>query len=320
MSSPRSTGWGATRMTERTFVLVNPSSRSGATRRRLPELEALLRKHIGDYELLCTERLGDGERLARDAVERGATRLVVAGGDGTVSEAVSGLLLAERAAGRSAELAIVPLGTGRDFARLLGLGADLESAVARLSTGKKRAVDAGRVRCRANDGSERVRCFLNIASIGLTAVSTQWLAEQSKRGPLSYVKSGIVGMLRHPMTPVTIRVDGRVAHQGPLTFAAIANGRYFGGGMKVAPAATIDDGALEVVVVPGMPILRLMRLFPALFIGRHVEDRRIGVHRGAVVHAESAEEVWMEADGEPIGKLPATIELLPGGVRLCGLP
>ena len=113
-----------------TFVLVNPSSRSGATGRRIGELEVLLRKHLGAYELLATECEGDGERLACRAVERGATRLVIAGGDGTVSEAVSGLLQCGR--GHAVEIGLLPLGTGRDFARLLGLGTDLEASVARL--------------------------------------------------------------------------------------------------------------------------------------------------------------------------------------------
>jgi YegS/Rv2252/BmrU family lipid kinase len=305
-----------------TVVLVNPSSRSGATRRRVPELETLLRKYVGDYQLLSTECEGDGERLARLAAERGATRLVIAGGDGTVSEAVSGLL---QGGGRAdaVEIGLLPLGTGRDFARMLGLGSDLEASVARLSTGQRRRVDAGRIRCRGTDGGERVRCFLNIASIGLSAESARWLAARGKRGrrgPLSYVVSGLVGLARYAMPRVTLRVDDRIVHEGSLSLAAAGNGQYFAGGMRVAPGASIDDGLLDVVVIEGMSIGASLLRFPSLVVGRHVEDRHVKVHRGAVVGAESAAEVWIEADGEPVGTLPGTIEILPGAVRLCGLP
>lgn len=302
-----------------TFVLVNPKSRSGATGRRLGELEALLRKHVGAYELACTERAGDGARLARLASERGVTRIVIAGGDGTASEALNGLLQTGR---DDVEIALLPLGTGRDFARGLDLGTNLETCVARLSSGRRRKVDAGRVRFRGPDGRDETRCFLNNATMGLSAESGRWLAERDragKRGPLSYVLAGLVGMFRHRMSKVTLRVDDRVVHHGPLALATASNGRYFAGGMRIAPEASIDDGLFDVVVVEGMSIPALLTRFPGIFLGRHIDGQRIHLHRGAVVQAECAEEVWIEADGEPVGTLPATFEILPGAVNLCGL-
>jgi diacylglycerol kinase (ATP) len=304
-----------------TFVLVNPRSRSGATGRRIAELEILLKKYVGDYELLRTECQGDGERLARLAAERGATRLVIAGGDGTVSEAVSGLLRCGRA--DAIDVGLLPLGTGRDFARMLGLGTDLETSVARLSTGQRRQVDAGRVRCRSRDGGERVGCFLNIVSLGLSAEAARWLAARGtkrRRGPLSYLVAGLVGVARFATPPVTIRVDDRIVHDGRLSLAAVGNGQYFGGGMRVAPGASIDDGLLDAVVIDGLSFVASLLMLPRLVAGRHVKDRRVSVHRGAEVRAESAAEVWIEADGEPVGMLPGTIDVLPGVVRLCGLP
>jgi YegS/Rv2252/BmrU family lipid kinase len=304
-----------------TFVLVNPASRSGATRKRLPELERLLYQYVGRYELLRTEREGDGDRLARLAVERGAKKLVIAGGDGTVSEAVSGLLDAGRA--DAVDIALLPLGTGRDFARVLKLGSNLEACVGRIFNGNVRRIDAGRVTYRAPDGSEKTRWFLNITSIGLPAESTRWLAELDKtgrRGPLSYVVSGLVGLRRYPMSRVKLELDDRVVHDGALLLAAASNGQYFAGGMHVAPNASIDDGMLALVVIEGMSIAAAIARCPAVFMGRHVHDRRIHVHRGTKVRATSDDTVWIEVDGEPVGTLPATIEITPGAVRLCGLP
>jgi YegS/Rv2252/BmrU family lipid kinase len=302
-----------------TFVLLNPKSRSGATGRRIGELEALLGRYVGAYELACTERAGDGERLARLAAERGATRIVIAGGDGTASEAVDGLLQMGRG---DIEIALLPLGTGRDFARGLGLGTDLEACVARIASGHKRKVDAGRVHFRAPGGGDASRCFLNMATLGIPAESARWLAERDragKRGPLSYVISGVVGMLRAPKAKVTLRVDDRVVHDGPLAFATASNGRYFAGGMRVAPGAEIDDGLFDVVVANGMSVPTALFRFPSIFFGRHIDEDRIRVIRGAVMHAESVDEVWTETDGEPVGTLPATFEILPGAVTLCGL-
>jgi YegS/Rv2252/BmrU family lipid kinase len=268
-----------------------------------------------------TQRQGDGERLAREAAEQGATRLVVAGGDGTVSEALSGLRQSER--GAEVELVLLPLGTGRDFARSLGLGTDLGAAVARLDTGWKRKIDAGRVRCRTASGGERLRSFMNVASIGLSASAARWLEEwgqKHRRGPLSYVLSGVKALARYPMPPVRIKVDGVVVHSGRLGLAAVCNGQYFAGGMHVAPEAIIDDGLFDVVIVRGMSMIAALGHLPKLMAGRHIGDPRVSLHRGVSVEAESDEEVWLEADGEPVGTLPARIELLPGAVQLAGLP
>jgi diacylglycerol kinase (ATP) len=301
-----------------TFVLVNPSSRSGTTGRRIPEIEALLRQHVGEYQLLRTASAGDGERLARQAVEGGATRLLIAGGDGTASEAVNGLLQCHRAA--DVEIGLLPLGTGGDFARVLGLGTDLAISIGRFANGKRRRIDAGRISYRANDGTERTRFFVNIASFGLSGESARWLAKRQRRGPLAYVMSALIGISRYKKPPVTVHLGDRTVHRGPLWISAVANGQYFGGGMHVAPGASIDDGVFDVVIIEGMSTVAALAVLPRVILGRHLGDPRITVHRAAAMRAESGAEVWVEADGEVLGTLPITIEVLPGAVRLCGLP
>jgi YegS/Rv2252/BmrU family lipid kinase len=302
-------------------VIVNPSSRSGATGRRIPELERLLQIHVGDFRLLPTAQAGDGERLALEAALQGATRVIVAGGDGTVSEVVSGLLRSADAS--DIELGLLPLGTGHDFARLLKLGTNLEAAVARLASGQRRVVDAGRIRCPGRRGDERVRCFLNIASLGLSGESVLWLADRGKRGkrgPLSYLMSGVVGLIRYQTPEVSVRLDERLVHSGRLALLAAANGQFFAGGMRVAPDAQIDDGQFDVVIVQGMSKPVSLLHLATLLTGSHVRSSNVRVHHGRSLRIESVGEVWVEADGEPIGTLPATIELLPAAIRLCGLP
>jgi diacylglycerol kinase family enzyme len=119
---------------------------------------------------------------------------------------------------------------------------------------------------------------------------------------------------------VTIRLDGAVVHEGPLHLAAVANGRYFGGGMHVAPAARFDDGVFDLVVFRGEGgKLRLLRRFPLLYSGRHVGLTEVSQQRGVVVEATSDAEVWLEIDGEPLGRVPARFECLPGALRLRGI-
>lgn len=304
-----------------TVVIANPTSRSGATGRRLPELERLLRVHVGDFRLYCTERARHAESLARDAVGAGATRIVVAGGDGTVSEALSGIL--HERAQCAVELGLLPLGSGRDFARSIGAGTDLERAVERLHRGRKLRVDAGRVRCLGADGGEATRCFLNEVSFGLSGEAICFvdeLARKGRRGRAAYVLAGLWALQRYTSAIVSVRVDGQLAHDGPLLLGAVANGRYFGGGMRIAPHAEIDDGRFDVVLAAGMSRLAALACFPRLFRGTHVERPDVSERRGARVEVSSAQPVHVEADGELIGRLPAQIELLPRAITLCGLP
>ena len=303
-----------------TYVIVNPKSRAGEAGRRLPELERLLARHLTNYRLLLTEREGDGERLAREAVASGATRVAVAGGDGTVSEVVSGLF---EAGPRDTELAIMPFGSGGDFARLLGLGRNLEQMVARIDGGRRRVVDVGKLSYRDRDNRARVRWFLNITSFGMSGQAMLWLSEQGrrgKRGPLSYVESGIRGLFAYHSPPVCVKVDGELVHHGKLLLGVVANGRFFAAGMKVAPHARYDDGLFDIMLAGDLSTAAALLLFPRLMLGRHLGHPRIRMLRGRVVELESSDEIWLEADGEPVGRLPARLELSPAALHLCGLP
>jgi YegS/Rv2252/BmrU family lipid kinase len=308
-------------MTGHTVVIVNPSSRSGRTGARLSELKSLLRTHVGVFDFALTRGPGDATDLTRAALSAGAERILVAGGDGTLNEVLNGVLAEDREV--RPELGILPMGTGRDFARVLKLGTDLEQAIVRLARGTRRRVDAGRVAFMGQDGAQPSRCFLNIASFGLTGESALWLEERGragKRGKLSYATSGLVGLAKYGAPEVTLRADGELMFQGRLTLGAIANGQYFAGGMHVAPSARVDDCMFDVVVVPHMPLLQSLAEFPRLMRGTHVNNQQVLVRRARSVEAHSAGKVWIEADGEPIGTLPARFELLEGAITLCGMP
>ena len=218
-----------------TLAIVNPFSRDGATGRRFAAVERRLRAVLGPLEVERTKGPRDAERLAREAVRAGVERLIVAGGDGTLSEVATGLLAA--GLGAYARIGILPFGTGGDFVKTLGVPRDLERAIACIAEGKVRRVDAYRVTLRDDAGRDRTVYGLNITSIGISALVVT-LAERSPRfvgGSGAFLLGALRAILRHRSDPVTLTVDGEIVHDGPLILAMAANGRYFGGGMLVSP-------------------------------------------------------------------------------------
>ncbi len=251
---------------------------------------------------------------------RGASRILVAGGDGTTGEVVTGLLEAG-ATGRCA-LGLLPLGTGGDLARGLGVPRDLRAALAAIATGGRRRIDAGRATYTLENGMQASVGFLNVASLGMSGLVTQLVNEAPKAlgGRVSFLIGTLRALARWRSRPVRLRLDGDVVHDGPLHLATAANGRYFGGGMKVAAEAALDDGLLDVVIVPDLPKLELLWKLPGLYTGAHLRDPAVRSFRGRVLEAEAeAGSVRTEIDGEPLGFLPARYEVLPGAVTLLGV-
>ncbi len=304
---------------ERTLVVVNPRSRNGATGRRWAAVERKLRAALGPLEVERTAGRRDAERIAREAVRAGVDRLVVAGGDGTLSEVATGLLAA--GLGGYAEIGVLPLGSGGDFARTLGIPRPIDAAIACLATSKSRPVDAARVSYRDRTGSEATVYCMNVASFGMSGLVVELVDGASNKlgGTASYLMGTLRALARHRCRPVSLRIDGVPVFDGPLTFAVVANGRFFGGGMLVAPEARVDDARLDVVIVGALGKARLLSRLPAVYRGAHLRDPAVQVHRGRVVEADARPgEVSLEIDGEPLGTLPARIELLPGAVRVIG--
>jgi len=306
-------------MSARTLVVVNPSSRSGTTRRRFAGVEAKLREALGPLEVEWTGAPRDAERIAREGVRSGIERIVVAGGDGTTSEVVTGLLAADL--GRYAQIAILPLGTGGDLIRTLGVSREIDRAVAAIAGGSSRSIDAGRVTYRDREGAERTSYFVNVTSLGVSGLVTELVNRTSKAfgGSASFLVGTLRGLARYRTPEVKLELDGETIHAGPLVLATAANGRYFGGGMKVAPEAQLDDGLLDVVVVPGFSKARLVRELPRIYRGTHLFVEGVLSRRGRCLEA-SAEpgSVWLELDGEPLGTLPARVEILPGALSVVG--
>jgi len=304
----------------RTLVILNPRSRGGAGARLFAGVEASLRDALGPLEVERTRGPRDAERIAREGVRAGVERLVVAGGDGTASEVVAGLL----GAGLTGycQIGLLPLGTGGDLARTLAMSTDLDDAVASLARGTLRVIDAGRAAFTTHEGTPRTSFFLNVASAGISGLVTELVNRAPKQlgGRISFLIGTLRGIVRYGFPPVRVDADGVRLHEGPATLVAAGNGRYFGGGMAVAPDARIDDGVLDVVVVPGFSRARLVRELPRIYRGTHIGVEGVEHCRATSVVLEplSSEPVWIELDGEPVGRLPARFDVLPKAITLFG--
>lgn len=306
-----------------TLVILNPVSGGGRGRRRFRALEPVLRDGLGELEVARTTRPRDAERLAREGVRAGVSRIVVAGGDGTASEVASGLLAAGLAG--ECELALLPLGTGGDLCRSVGVPRDPKAACALLASGRARprVVDVGRIRYTDRAGKPRESHFLNVASFGISGLVDELVNRAPRRlgGSGAFALGTLRAIARYRPEPVRIQVDGERVHDGPLSLAAAANGRCFGGGMRIAPEADPADGLLDLVVIAGLPKPALLANFPSIYRGRHLDHPAVSLQRGVGIEAEAAPgRVWLDVDGEPLGTLPARIDLQAGALRILADP
>lgn len=299
-----------------TVVVVNPNSRNGATGRRWRQIERRVRERLGEIQVESTRGPRDAERIAREAAAGGAQRIVVAGGDGTASEVVAGLL--DASLGMSAVLAFLPLGTGGDWRRTLGTPRSLSRALDGIVSGGIRRIDAGRITFRAPDGEERRTYFVNVASAGLSGFVDKLVNEAPKTlgGTASFLIGTLRGLARFREVGCRVTVDGEIVHDGPIVLVTAANGRYFGGGMQVAPRARPDDGRLDAVVVPGVSRFKLLAALPDLYRGRHLERPEITFRTGQRIEVDGHEELYLDVDGECVPARRACFEVVPGALRV----
>lgn len=258
-------------------------------------------------DTLLSERPGHLGELAREAAREDGRLLVVVGGDGTVNEVVNAL------AGTGAEVAVLPSGTGQDFGRTHGIPTSFDDAVQVVLDGSTRTIDLGRVDC---DGSSRF--FANVGSVGMSGAVAHRANSMSKRlgGRVIFFYALTREFLAWRNTEVIVRLADGVEWKGPMHDVIVANGRWHGGGMQLAPEAAWDDGLFDVVLIGDITKLDFATTAPKLYSGRYLEHPKVEPLRSAAVEVEAAQPLPIEVDGEPIGSTPARFEVVPGAIRV----
>jgi YegS/Rv2252/BmrU family lipid kinase len=287
------------------LVVCNPTAGGGRAARLVPDVLARLRIDGVAVQIHRTRSLEDARQAAREAA-RSFDAVVAVGGDGTVGACAAGL--ADAGPGARAALAVVPAGGGNDAARALGLPADPLAAAGLLGRLRRRPADLACVAGRA---------YLNVAGAGFDSEVNR-LANQRlgwARGRPRYVGAVLAELVVGRRAEFGLVVDGQ-ASQVRGWMVAVANGPAYGGGMRVAPDASLGDGLLDVVVVHDIGKLEFLRTFPKVFSGRHVEHPAVSVQRAGRVELHADRALAVYADGEPAGTLPATFEVRRAAVTV----
>lgn len=305
----------------RTLLVANPTSAGGALGRRWHRLSRTIEAEFGPFDVQFTEGPGDGARIARGGAGEGYEMVVAVGGDGTISEVVDGLFTEDGAVAPEVVLGVLPFGTGGDFRKTIGAPKELCPGARALRGRTCRAIDVGRLTYTDEQGERRVRHFVNIASFGVSGQVDRFVNQGSKLlgGRVSFLLATARATLSYRAQKVELRLDGGEPFAAPLHVGAVANGRYFGGGMRFAPDAELDDGLFDVVLMGPKTLADLLLRGHHVYKGSHVTMPDVTVARARRVEArplDPAEAVLLDVDGETPGRLPATFELLPRALRL----
>ena len=305
----------------KTKVIINPESNRGRTRKRWGEIRDGLKGFIREFKFEFTDKPLHATEITRQAIKDGTELVIGVGGDGTMNEIANGFFEDRQIINPETALGVVPSGTGSDLTKSLNIPAGLKDALKVLSEAPSVLMDVGKVRFRSNAGGEEERFFLNVADFGLGGEVVRRVNEQRlQRKASSYVRCLVTTMVQYRNKRVGIRVDGKTLPEGEYLIGAVANGKIFGKGMKIAPGAQLDDGLLDSVLVRGFKFLEFCRHGWKLMNGSHLSHPKVTLIRGSKLEAwpEGNEDVLLELDGEQLGRLPATFEIIPRNLLIKG--
>lgn len=287
----------------RTCIILNPHAGTIVAQ---PALLDRIRAVFGT-DLWLTQRPDDATTLARTAIRRGYDRIVAAGGDGTISEVLTGLAPDfERV-----QFGILPVGTANDFARSLDLPTDLETALTLLAAGVTRKLDLVQIT------TDRVSYCINVSAGGISGMFNEMAAAAvTTWRPLAYLRAAMV--LVPQLTPyhATVTCDDEDPFAISLWNLAIANGRYVAHGVPIAPTAELDDGWLDVVLIRATSLPALALLTPQVVLGRHLDSDQVLFRRARRVVVQSDPPMWLSVEGEVLGVTPATYQILPHALKV----
>jgi YegS/Rv2252/BmrU family lipid kinase len=302
----------------RTFLVVNPNSANGDTGKRWAELGATVKKHQPDCEWAFTNAPMHAATLAREALGKGFKCIVAVGGDGTINEVTNGFFDGGKAIDPQAALAVLPRGTGGDFRKTFGWDVDFVQALKRLDSPDTRPFDVGKLEYMGHGGKTETRYFANICSFGVSGQVDHEVNKSSKMlgGKLSFMLGSVKALMKYSDRKVRISLDGGPKEDVVVTTLAVANGQYFGGGMKVAPNADVSDGKFDVTLWSGYGLKDFALKQGSIYSGEHVKWKGTRLMSCKTITAESDEEVLIDCDGEQPGKLPCTMTVLPAAIRL----
>jgi YegS/Rv2252/BmrU family lipid kinase len=311
-------------LSSKPFIVVNPRSAGGATARHFDSVVQAVRGAVGDCGHAFTEKPLHASEITREALRKGHDLIVAVGGDGTCNEVVNGFFepavpgQPAKQIAPGAALAILPRGTGGDLRRSLKLDNHLPRTAARLK-GTAALADVGRCDFIDKEGKAASRFFINVGEVGVGAKVVQIANDSSKvlGGKLTFMLASLRALASWKDLNLKVSFDGKPAEELSVTTIAIANGRYFGGGMMVAPEASLDDGLFHITIWTGFGLTDFILKSGTMYDGTHVKLKGTRTLTARSVSIESSDAAAaVECDGEPLGRPPATFTLVPSALQL----
>ncbi len=300
------------------LVIINPASAGGATRGEWPAIASELATHFGSFNCTFTKERGDAVEMATRGAREGRRLIVACGGDGTINEVANGILQS----GQDVELGILPSGTGGDFRKSLNIPRRMADAARVLRCGITRRMDAGRASFINHAGVEEGRYFLGVASFGMSGEVIRRVKESDSdwlSGKAAFALAMLQTTLTRQNTTALVQLEDNRERRLTVANVCISNARYFGGGMKIAPEAKLNDGLFDIVTIGDLGALKILTNAHQLYIGTHLGMQQVNhtlAKKVTIRPVQKDERIALEIDGELPGHLPASFEIVPGALRV----
>ena len=303
-------------MNYKTKVIVNPYSAFGKTYKRWNQIKEILYSVFKEIKYEFTDAPGHAVEITKESIKKGFEHILGVGGDGTFNEIVNGYLKKDKPLNENAFLSIFPSGKGNDFLRTIKEHMKLKSWKQLFNNDNKRIIDVGKIE--TQDGTSY---FVNVSSFGFSGDVVKNVLELRKKIKYGFVYflGALKALSSYTAQPIKIIADGTNIFSGNMMVGAVCNGRYFGGKMKVAPNAKIDDGFFDLLVLKEVSKFELFKKLIKIYSGSHINDEEVMMIRAKQIIVEplkKEDNIPIEYDGE-LGKvLPAKFSLIPSVVKI----
>jgi diacylglycerol kinase (ATP) len=297
--------------------IVNPNAAMGSAGKEWPQIEKMARDRLGPFQAHLTTGPGDATILTRNALQKGTELVVCVGGDGTLNEIVNGFMGKNGPIQPEAMIGFIPRGTGCDFIKTVLIPLELNRAMDVIINSHSLSIDLGRLEYIDHYGHPSSRYFHNITSFGLGGEVDERVNRTTNifGGFISFIWATMISILLYNKKRIHLTVDNCFDQSVMIWNVVIANGKYHGGGMLVAPDATIDDGLFQVTVIGDISIAGVFLNLNKLYNGKLLQLNKVKTLAGRRVKASSEQKVLLDVDGEQPGQLPAVIDIVPKAVR-----
>ncbi len=304
---------------DKVHVIVNPFSAKGKTGQRWQTIKEAIRTYFKEFQYIFTEKPRQATQIARQLLHDGFDLIIGVGGDGTLNEISNGFFKddAPETINDEASMGIIPSGTGSDFIRFMRIPRDFRKSAETIKNARKRKIDIGKITFPAGEQAGRPTYFINVADFGLGAEVIRTLSHSDplKRGPFTYYKGLLKTIVNFRSKHIRLQIDGQKSLEGRYMIGAVANGRIFGGGMIIAPAAEPDDGYFDLVLVEDMKRMEIVANSRLLYAGTIDRHRKVSIIKARHIRVESYEDVHIEYDGEMGEALPAEFSVVPQAIN-----